>query len=321
MTTHDALTDVEGIEVGDADHPEALTGCHVVMCRRGAVVGVDVRGSAPGTRETDLCRPGTLVTQAHAILLTGGSAFGLDAASGVMRWLWENNVGYDAGAIRVPIVPGAVIFDLGLVHHQWPDAAMGYEACAAAGTGPIRQGSVGAGKGASVGKLFGLSGAMKSGVGTASARLGPFTVAALMVVNAFGDVVDATTGRIEAGARDPSTGQFVDTARALTAAGPFPAGTAVNTTIGVVATDARLDSSEVNYLARVAHDGLARSIRPVHTMFDGDTIFSLATGSTQTVDTQQLVALGSATIGVVETAVFNAVRYAEAMGGLPARGA
>ena len=241
--TYQAITDVEGIEVGHAHRDDALTGCTVVMCKQGAAVGVDVRGAAPGTRETDLCRPGSLVTRAHAVLLTGGSAFGLEAASGVMRWLSERNIGFDAGTARVPIVPGAVIYDLGMVEQAWPDAALGYAACGAAGSGSVVQGSVGAGRGATVGKLYGLPGAVMSGVGTASIAAGPFTVGAIFAVNAFGDVLDPASGRIVAGARDPDTGRFADTAAVLARGVPGQGSAGANTTIGVVATDALTDDA------------------------------------------------------------------------------
>ena len=314
------ITDVAGIEVGHAHDLETLTGCTVVLCREGATVGVDVRGGAPGTRETDLCRPGTLVRQANAVLLTGGSAFGLEAASGVVRYLWERGHGYDAGVARVPIVPGAVIFDLALGRIAWPDAGMGYEACERASAGAVAQGCVGVGAGASVGKLLGPARATKSGVGTASVRAGGHTVGAIVVVNALGNVVNPRDGRILAGARDPKSGEYVNAALGLGLAHLRAEGApdaATNTTIGVVATDASLDKEATNHLARVAHDGLARTIRPVHTLFDGDTIFALATGGGTPAPTSALLALSVATVEAVERAVVNAVRFATPAGGLP----
>src|SRR4051812_39667069 len=203
---HDAITDVAGIEVGHDTDAEALTGCTAVLCRDGAVVGVDVRGAAPGTRETDLCRPGTLVERAHAVVLGGGSAFGLEAASGVARHLADESVGFDAGVARVPIVPAAVIFDLGVGAPGWPDLDAGRRAAATASGDAPEQGCVGAGTGASVGKMLGPQNATKGGLGTASLRSGGATVGALVVVNAGGDVVDPETGEIVAGARDPQTG-------------------------------------------------------------------------------------------------------------------
>lgn len=317
---YDAITDVPGVEVGHAEDLRALTGCTVVVCRDGAVVGVDVRGLAPGTRETDLCRPGTLVERAHAILLAGGSAFGLDAASGIMRYLWERDIGFDAGVAKVPIVPGAVIFDLALGEVAWPDAEMGYAACLAAAGGPVRQGCVGAGTGATVGKVLGMAQATKSGLGTASLRIGDVTVAALMVVNAFGDVVRPGGHAVVAGARDPRDGRYVDSAQVLQrgdGAGRWPG---ANTTIGVVATDASLTPDAVNHLATIAHDGLARSIRPVHTLLDGDTVFACATGAVGAELPGLGMQLDVAVVRAVERAVTRAVLYATPLGGLPAAG-
>ncbi|MFO7173481.1 MAG: P1 family peptidase [Bacillota bacterium] len=313
----DAITDVPGILVGHATDPEGLTGCTVILCPEGAVVGVDVRGGAPGTRETDLCRPMHLVERAHGVLLTGGSAFGLDAAAGVMRFLEERGWGFDTGAAVVPIVPAAVIYDLGVGSPRArPDAAMGYRACLAAATGPVAQGNVGAGTGASVGKLLGPQYAMKAGVGTASLRLpGGVTVGALVVVNAAGDVRDPDTGQIVAGAR-AADGTFLDCREALlrgAASAGFPG---TNTTIGCVATDARLTKEQANKLAQMAHDGLARAIDPVHTPYDGDTLFALATGQKEA----DLTALGVAAARAVALAVVRAVRSALPAGGLPGLG-
>jgi L-aminopeptidase/D-esterase-like protein len=288
----------------------------VVRCDAGAVVGADVRGGAPATRETDLCRPGTLVESAHAIVLSGGSAFGLAAADGVTAFLRDEGIGFPAGAVRVPIVPAACIFDLGIGAASWPDAAMGRDACAAATSDPPTEGCVGAGLGATVGKALGIENATKSGLGTASVRCGRATVGALVVVNAFGDVGLPEGGVIVAGARDPGSGEFVDSERYLLDHGVrTPA--IENTTIGVVATDASLSKEAANYLARVAHDGLARVIRPVHTLADGDTLFALATGRLGG-DSPPLLALGVAAVRVVEEAVIRAVTMAESLGSLPA---
>jgi L-aminopeptidase/D-esterase-like protein len=295
---------------------ETLTGCTVILCRPAAIVGVDVRGSAPGTRETDLCRPGTLVEHADAILLTGGSAMGLGAASGVVRWLWEREIGFPTPLANVPIVPGAVIYDLGVGAAAWPDEAMGYQACASATGMETRQGCVGAGTGASVGTILGMERAVKSGLGTCSLRAGRLTVGAIVVVNALGDVV-SSDGTILAGPRDPASGAYVSTQDVLLSGMADPAGS--HTTIGVVATDATLCAVQAQHLARVAHDGLARSIRPVHTMFDGDTMFAVATGAARDkVTIVALTALAAATAAAVEEAVRNAVRFAEPAGGLPA---
>ncbi|MFP3895694.1 MAG: P1 family peptidase [Anaerolineales bacterium] len=308
-----SLTDVHGLELGHATDDEALTGCTVVLCRQGATAGGIVRGLAPGTREMALLRPGTLIQKAHGILLTGGSAFGLAAADGVMRYLEEQGVGYDAG-VKVPIVPGAVLFDLGLGDASIrPDAPMGYEACQKASGKASTQGNVGAGTGATVGKLMGIERATKSGLGMASLKAGRLVVASLAVVNAFGDVIDPASGEIIAGARSDKGDRYVDTSRALQSRSVHTVTAFENTVIGVVATNARLDVAHVNHLAEAAHDGLARTIRPVHTLYDGDTFFSLATGRVQA--HHSLITDMAATATV--RAVLNAVWSAEEAGDLP----
>jgi len=310
-----SMTDVQGIEVGHAADQSALTGCTVVLCRAGATAGGVVRGLAPGTREMALLRPGTLVEKAHAILLTGGSAFGLAAADGVMRYLEEQGIGYNAGAARVPIVPGAVLFDLDLGDASVrPDAAMGYAACQAASAQESGQGNVGAGMGATVGKLRGIKQAMKAGLGTASLRAGRLVVAALVAVNAFGDVVDPSTGRILAGARSSGQDGFVNTSLALRSAVVRNALALRSTVIGVVVTNARLNVAQANVVADAAHDGLARTIRPAHTLFDGDTIFALATGKVRAHQTLVADMAAEAT----SLAILNGVLAAEGAGGLPA---
>ena len=317
MAWYGNITDVPGISVGHAEDPQGLTGCTVVLCPEGAVAGGDVRGGAPGTRETDLLRPGQLVEKAHAVLLAGGSAFGLDAAGGVMRFLEERDHGFDTLVAKVPIVPAAVIFDLAIGDPtRRPDAAMGYQACQNARRGRIRQGTVGAGMGATVGKLRGPFGAMKTGVGSYSLRLdGGVVVGAIIVVNAFGDVLDWRTGRILAGARELGTGKFLGTAEAIKGAAPSGTAAGQNTTIGVVATNAALTKAEVNRVALMAHDGLARSISPVHTMFDGDTIFALSTGGAE----GDVSRIGVVAVEVVAEAVRRAVQKAEGAGGYPAQ--
>lgn len=261
-----------------------LTGCSVVVAPQGAVCAVDVRGAAPGTRETDLLDPSNLVDKVHAVMLCGGSAYGLAAASGAMQWLEEQGLGLETGFGRVPIVPAAVLFDLPLVREgddPWarPDAACGYAACAAASRQAPGSGNVGAGAGATVGKLFGADRAMKGGIGHALVQAGPWQVGAMMACNAVGDVVDPGSGRILAGARTADGAALLGTERALLAGErslrPLPG---TNTTIGVVATDATLSKPQAAKLAQMAHDGLARSIDPVHTLSDGDTLFALATG-------------------------------------------
>ena len=272
------ITAVRGIQVGHATNFRARTGCTVVLSMAGAAAGVDVRGFAPGTRETDAIRPGRLVGQAHGILLTGGSAFGLDAASGVMRFLEEQGAGFATAHGVVPIVPAAVIYDLGVGDPRVrPDKAMGYRACKAATDAPVPTGRVGAGAGATVGKAPGLNPA-DGGIGSACARL-PIGVAvgALVVVNAVGRVVDPVTGETVAGGRDATAGGIVE-AGAKTRKARRPAMSGTNTTIGVVATDAALSPAEANTVASMAHDGLARAIRPSHTLRDGDTLFALSTG-------------------------------------------
>ncbi|WP_287966332.1 P1 family peptidase [Diaphorobacter sp.] len=275
-----AITDVAGIEVGHFTDPRRPTGCSVVIAREGAVAGVDVRGAAPGTRETDLLAPGNLVEQVHAIMLAGGSAWGLEAATGAVRWLEEHGVGLDVGVGRLPLVPAAVLFDLHVGDMKVrPDAAAGYAACAAATCEPPAEGNVGAGAGAVVGKMFGLQHAMKGGVGTASVTVAGVTVGALIACNAVGDVVDPDTGRPLAGARAADGLTLRDTRHALLRGEPpHPLLAGSNTTIGVIATDARLTKVQAQRLAVAGHDGLARSINPVHTMSDGDTLFTLATG-------------------------------------------
>lgn len=275
-----AITDVTGIEVGHHTDPRRPTGCTVVIARDGAVAGVDVRGAAPGTRETDLLDPSNLVQQVHAIMLAGGSAFGLEAATGAVRWLEEQGIGLDVGVGRIPLVPSAVLFDLTVGNMQIrPDAAAGYAACAAASRNPPPQGNVGAGAGAVVGKMFGLANAMKAGIGSASVRVGAVTVGALIACNAVGDVISPDNAQPLAGARTDDGRALRDTQRSLLAGvAPRPLLAGVNTTIGVIATDAAITKVQAHRLAVVGHDGLARSINPVHTMSDGDTLFALGTG-------------------------------------------
>ncbi|WP_311220595.1 MULTISPECIES: P1 family peptidase [unclassified Acidovorax] len=275
-----SITRVAGIEVGHFTDTRRPTGCSVVIAPAGAVGGVDVRGAAPGTRETDLLEPTHLVDRVHAVVLAGGSAFGLDAATGAVRWLEERGVGFDVGVGRIPLVPAAVLFDLYVGDARIrPDAAAGYAACAAASRGTTAEGNVGAGAGAAVGKLFGMQHAMKGGIGSASITVDGVTVGALIACNAVGDVVDPDTGLPIAGART-SDGRHLRDARRALLAGDVPhtllAGT--NTTIGVIATDAVITKAQARRLAVCAHDGLARTINPVHTLSDGDTLFTLGTG-------------------------------------------
>lgn len=318
MTADPGLTALAGLKVGHFTDARRPTGCTVVLCEQGAVAGVDVRGGSPGTRETDLLRPDNLVEKVHAVLLAGGSAFGLDAAGGVMRWLDERGHGHPVGPARVPIVPAAVIFDLWLGDARVrPDADAGYAACRAASAAPPAQGNVGAGAGATVGKLFGIERAMKGGVGSAVITVGAVTVAALVVVNAVGDVVDPESGDPIAGARTPDGRRLLRAALAIER-GELPerhlAG--MNTTIGVIATDAVLTKAQAGKLAAMAHDGLARTTRPSHTPADGDTLFALATGTSG--KPGNMMVLGALAAEATARAVCSAVHHAAALPGLPA---
>lgn len=319
------ITDVPGIKVGHAHDKDALTGVTVVLCTEGAVGGVDQRGGAPGTRETDLLNPLNMVEKAHAICLCGGSAFGLDAASGVMRYLEENKIGFNTGVARVPIVPAAVIFDLAIGKSDVrPTAQMGYLAASNATALPAGNGNLGAGMGASVGKLFGMAGAMKGGLGSASVDLGNgVIVGALVVVNAFGDVIDEK-GAILAGTRSVQMGPvrlgsddaFADTLQMMkSGTGKVIAKLASrgNTVIGVVATNAGFSKAGMGKVAQMAQDGLARAIRPAHTMLDGDTIFSLSTGK----KSADLNLVGAYAADVFQKACINAVNAAHNAGGIP----
>ncbi|MGM9491835.1 P1 family peptidase [Ideonella sp. YS5] len=320
-TSPSSLCDVAGLKVGHCTDPRRPTGCSVVLCEAGAVGSVDVRGGATGTRETALLAPGALVDRVHAVLLTGGSAFGLEAAGGVMRWLEERGHGLPVGPTRVPIVPAAVLFDLWIGDASIrPDAGAGYAACDSASAGPPAEGSVGAGAGATVGKLFGFAHAMKGGIGTASVRVGRHTVGALVAVNALGDVVDPASGRLVAGARDPLGLGMRDSVAALTRGeGPAAIMAGSATTIGVVATDAALDKADVQRLAAMAQAGLARCIAPVHTQLDGDLLFGLATSAVPgRVDPMGLTVLGALAAEAVVQAVLRAVRAATGLPGLPA---
>lgn len=310
---HNAITDVAGIEVGHFTDPRRPTGCTVLLAREGAVGGVDVRGAAPGTRETDLLAPGNLVDQVHAVMLAGGSAWGLDAASGAMRWLEEQGVGFDVRVGRLPIVPAAVLFDLLVGDARIrPDAAAGYAACQAASTRRPAEGNVGAGAGAAVGKIFGIGRAMKGGIGTASVTVGGVTVGALIACNSLGDVIDPDTALPIAGARAPGGRKLLDTRRALlrgVAPQPLLAGT--NTTIGVIATDAVITKAQAQRLAQMGHDGLARSINPVHTLSDGDTLFALGTGRVK--NSPGMMVLGTMAAEATARAVACAVRAAQGL--------
>jgi L-aminopeptidase/D-esterase-like protein len=311
---HGSITDVPGIRVGHYTDLVAATGCTVVLCEKGAIAGVEVRGAAPGTRETDLLRPLHLVQQVHAVLLAGGSAFGLDAAGGVMKYLEEQGSGFDTGVARVPIVPAAVLFDLAIGDASIrPDAQAGYEACLCATSGPVEEGNVGVGTGATVGKLLGPTQAMKGGLGAASQTVGnDVLVGAVMAVNALGDVVDWRSGEIVAGARKPGGG-YLNSAQAIKGDLANTALAFTNTTIGVVATNARLSKEDANKVAQLAYNGFAYAIRPA-SLLDGDTLFVLSTGDRS----GDLSAIGAAAAEVVAEAIVRAVTHAESLHGIPA---
>ncbi|HEX4750765.1 MAG TPA: P1 family peptidase [Bryobacteraceae bacterium] len=314
------ITDVGGLRVGHFTDTRRPTGCTVVLFDHGAVAGVDVRGSAPGTRETDLLDPINTVQQVNAILLTGGSAFGLDAATGVMRYLESHGMGFHTAAGAVPIVPAAVLYDLNIGGDPKirPDAEAGFKACENASSADVPEGNVGAGAGATVGKIFGFRYAMKGGLGTASVRVGnsDLIVGAIVAVNPAGDVLDYKTGKIIAGARTPDGRGFRDAMAQIIAGATIQPRAGVNSAIGIVATNAKLTKPEATKIAQMAHDGFARSINPVHTMFDGDTIFAAGTGTSTT--TADLTTVGAVAAEVMAQAVDRAILTATGIPGYPA---
>jgi L-aminopeptidase/D-esterase-like protein len=314
------LTDVAGLLVGHAADLVGLTGCTAILCPAGAVAAVEVRGGASGLLGLDLLDPGHIATRVHGAVLAGGSAFGLEACFGVMAHLEACGVGLPTTGGVVPLVVGAILHDLAVgAPNARPDRAMGGRAAAAAGSGPVAEGSVGAGAGASVGKAFGLARAMKGGLGTASRRVGAATVGALVAVNAFGDVRDPATGALLAGARDAPDGhRLVDTARQLREGRITPGFRQTHTTIGVVGTDAPLDGAEARRMAALGHLGLGAALSPPHLSVDGDTLFSLATGSLARGEAPSADALGLAAADCVAEAIVRAIRTATALGGLPA---
>jgi L-aminopeptidase/D-esterase-like protein len=313
------LTAVPGIKVGHHTLTERPTGCTVILAEAGATAGVDVRGSAPATRETDLLNPVNIVQVAHAIVLSGGSAFGLDAASGVMRYLEEKKIGFEFGAAHVPIVPAAAIFDLTVGDGRIrPGPDCGYQAARAATDAPVAEGSVGAGAGATFGKSGGMAHAMKGGVGSAAITLpNGLIVAAIVVVNAVGDVIDPATGQVVAGVRTADNKSFADARKLLRSGGAASPAGRQNTTIGVVATNARLTKTEATRVAQMAHDGYARALAPSHTPGDGDAIFALATGDTRA-GNADLGQIGALAADVMADAVVRAARQATGVPGFPA---
>jgi L-aminopeptidase/D-esterase-like protein len=317
-TSNTTITAVPGIKVGHHTLTERLTGCTVILVDGdGAAAGVAQRGAAPGTRETDLLEPSNLVDKVNAIVMTGGSAFGLDAASGTMKWLEEHNIGWPTGAGKVPIVPAAVIFDLpfGGKPHIRPSADCGYKAAAAATTAPVGEGNVGAGAGATVGKSAGSGRSMKAGIGSYSVTLpSGLIVAAIVTVNAVGDVVDPDTGKIVAGVRN-ADGTLADARKLLRSGDSGQARPGENTTIGVIATNARLTKTQANRVALMADDGFSRAIFPSHTMADGDTVFALATG--QWSGDINLTQIGALAADVMARAIVRAATEATGAGGIP----
>jgi L-aminopeptidase/D-esterase-like protein len=314
MTKQIDFSKIEGIQVGHAQNLDAATGCTVIICEAGACVGVDVRGGAPGTREPDLLNPVNLVQKVHAVMLAGGSAFGLDAAAGVMQYLEERGIGFDVQVTRVPIVCGAVLFDLTI--GDWrirPDKAMGYQACVNAGRGSCMQGCIGAGTGATVGKILGTERCMKSGLGCFALQAGELKVGALVAVNCLGDIIDPWTREKLAGPLNEDMETLADTEdimiqRCSEKKNLF----AGNTTIGIVATNAAFTKSEVTKLASMAQNGYARTIRPAHSMFDGDTIFAMSTGDIEA----DLSVVGLLAAQVMERAIIAAVTNASSLCGI-----
>lgn len=305
---------IKGFRIAHYTDLKNITGCTVILAPPdGAVGGVDVRGFAPGTRETELLGAGYLVERAHAIVLSGGSAFGLDAATGVTQYLAENNIGYDTGVARVPIVASAVLFDLGIGNPRvHPNAANAFEACLVARTDEIEEGSVGAGTGATVGKLLGMQNATKGGIGYSERVLqNGIKVSTLVAVNALGDVIDSATAQIVGGARGAAT--WADSSKLILNERETQEFLLQSTTIGVVMTDAALTVEQANIVAKMAQDGVARATRPSHTMYDGDVIFVLAAG-TRGVD--NLTMLGHASAVCVADAIVRGVKMAQPLGGV-----
>jgi L-aminopeptidase/D-esterase-like protein len=317
--TNDTLTAIKGIAVGHADLPDAPSGCTVIIPSDGAVAAVDVRGGAPGTYGTDTLNPVNLIDRVHGLFFAGGSAFGLSVADGLRRFLGDQRVGFDSGCGLVPIVVGAIIFDLGVNRSgRHPDADLGFLACQRASTNPVAEGCVGAGLGATVGKLYGLDRAMKSGLG--SAFIGTQTgveVGALVVVNAFGDIIDPALSRLIAGCRrSPVSNELVDSQQEmhrLTTLRSFRDGQ--HTVVGVVATNVKLSKTQLTRVAQMAHDGLARTVYPTHTQYDGDTLFALSCGDLESVEVSVVGALAAQAMA---QAILRAAWKAHSLGNLPA---
>lgn len=309
------ITDVEGLKVGHQGSEEGMTGCSVIICEEGATGGVDVRGSAPGTRETDLFKAEKMVDRLHGIVLSGGSAFGLDASSGVMKYLEEENIGLDVGVTKVPIVASAVIFDLNIGNHKIrPDLEMGYLAAKSASKDENRQGNVGCGVGATVGKILGPKNAMKSGLGSATIKIGDLVVSAMVSVNSFGDIYNFKNNEQIAGVYDYENNKLLNTIDIMKSSGKKLHFKPTNTTIGVIGTNAILTKAEANKISEMAHNGFARSINPIHTMMDGDTIFTMGTNKIKS----DVNLIGTLAAEVMSMAISNGVYYAEKCHGLKA---
>lgn len=303
-----SITEIDGIKIGNAENLDAMTGCTVVLCENGAIAGVDVRGGAPGTRETALLNPVNMIQQVQAIFLSGGSAFGLDAASGIMEYLEERNIGFDVGLTKVPIVPGAVLFDLDIGDYKVrPDKVMGYTACVNAEKGIFAEGNSGAGTGGTVGKILGSKFAMKGGLGTYAIQIGDLKIGAVVAVNCLGDVIDPIGNKILAGAFSREQNTFIYTEELMIKnynhRSPVFNG---NTTIGAVITNGALTKSEINKVASMSHNGFGRVIRPSHTMYDGDTIFALSVGDVKA----DVNVVGLLAANAIEQAVINGIKKA-----------
>ncbi len=317
METIDFM-DIQGIKAGHAQNMDAATGCTVIISEQGAVLGVDVRGGAPGTRETDLLDPVNLVQEAHAVLLSGGSAFGLDAAAGVMAYLEDKGIGFDVQVTHVPIVCGAALFDLTIGDHKIrPDRAMGLAACENASTDPFGRGNVGAGTGATVGKIKGMETAMKGGLGHYAFQAGALQVGALVAVNCLGDVIDPESGRVLAAPLN-SDGKTLDCTedimiQTLADQKNLFSG---NTSLGLIVTNAKLTKAQATKLASMAQNGYARTMRPAHSMFDGDTIFAMSTGGVEA----ELSVVGLMAARAMERAVVSAITHTQGLGGIKSHG-
>lgn len=310
------LSEIEGIKIGNAQNLKGATGCTVVICEEGAAAGVDVRGGSPGTRETDLLNPVNLIDKIHAVVLAGGSAFGLDAASGVMQYLEERNIGFDVSVTKVPIVCSAVLFDLVIGDHRIrPDKAMGYEACKNSEINQCKEGNEGAGTGATVGKILGPENSMKGGLGCYAIQVGELQVGAVIAVNCLGDVIDPSTGEIVAGALNEDKKTFANTEEIMISRYSEKKNLfSGNTTIGVVITNGKFTKSEMNKIASMSHNGYGRAMRPAHSIFDGDTIFTMSTGKVDA----DINVVGLLAARVVEQAVVRAIKNAKGVLGYKA---